>query len=370
MTTRERFLRTLRFEPVDRPPNFELGYWGQTVERWLQEGMPQEAVESGGFYGHAYFGIERRDFVPLNCGPIPPFEREVMEETERHILYRNEQGILRKALKVGTVRGTRPSMDQYLAFPVQTRADFQRLKKRYDSADPRRLPADWLTRVECDPDRREAPLCLVPNAALGFYSQARRWMGTEGLSLAFYNDPALVHEMMDFIADFTIALADRVLAEVRVDYFNFFEDLAFKSGPLLSPETFRIFLLPRYQRVTEFLRARGVTQIWFDSDGNFEVLIPLLLEAGVTCIWPLEAAAGMDPRSLRREYGRDLALSGGLDKREIAKGKKEIEREIMDKVPALVAKGGYIPTLDHSFPPDISYPNFQYYLEVKRRALA
>ena len=72
---------------------------------------------------------------------------------------------------------------------------------------------------------------------------------------------------------------------------------------------------------------------------------------------------------IRKEYGHDLALSGGIDKREISKGKKAIEKEVMKKVPRLVADGGYIPTLDHSVPPDVSYENFLYYLKVKRKAM-
>ena len=77
----------------------------------------------------------------------------------------------------------------------------------------------------------------------------------------------------------------------------------------------------------------------------------------------------MDSQKIRREYGDDLALSGGIDKREIAKGRKAIEREVMGKVPQLVAEGGYIPTSDHSFPPDIAYETFLYYLQVKLKAM-
>ena len=74
--------------------------------------MPKEAypetwpMELGPFYGHEYFGIEPRPCLPLNLGPIPPFETQVLKETDRYILYRDENGILRKALKEGTVRET------------------------------------------------------------------------------------------------------------------------------------------------------------------------------------------------------------------------------------------------------------------------
>ncbi|HID07419.1 MAG TPA: hypothetical protein EYP10_09765 [Armatimonadetes bacterium] len=372
MTTRERFLRTMNLVSVDRPPNFELGYWGQTTDRWLNEGMPDEAltqVHPGGpFYGHEFFGIERRDYIPINLGAMPPFQPETIEETDRYIIYCDGNGILRKALKEGTVRGTRPSMDQYLRFPVTTRADFEAIKRRYDPASPERLPANWLDAYQ-PPQERTAPLCLVPNGAFGLYSHLRRWMGTEGLSYAFYDDPTLVNEMLDYLVEFFVAVTEKVLNVAQVDYFNFFEDFAFKTGPLISPSIFRKFFMPRYRRIIEFLHSHGIRIIWLDSDGNFEALLPMLVEIGVTCIWPLEQAAGMDPHKLRRQYGRDLCLSGGLDKREIAKDKTAIEREVMSKVPELVAQGGYIPTLDHTFPPDISYDSFRYYLDIKLKAM-
>jgi len=386
MNTRERFLRCMRFQSVDRPPNFELGYWGQTVERWLSEGMPKEAYPwetehdrlgirvgrrkyEGPLYGHAYFGIEDRPCVPLELFALPPFQVQVLEETDRYVLHRDEDGILRQALKEGTVRGTRPSMDTYLDFPVKTREDFEEMKKRYDPRDPRRYPEDWpefLSRYGGD---RTVPLCAVPNGTVGFYSLARRWMGTVGLSRAFFTQPGLVHEMMDFIADFIMEATHKALHEVQPDYFNFFEDFAHTGGPHMSPRLFKEFFLPGYGLVTGFLRRHGVEIIWLDSDGNVEPLIPLLIEAGITCLWPLEAAAGMDPREVRRKHGRALALSGGIDKRELARGKEAIERELRSKIPGLLAEGGYIPTLDHSFPPDISYENFRYYLQAKMKAM-
>jgi len=106
-----------------------------------------------------------------------------------------------------------------------------------------------------------------------------------------------------------------------------------------------------------------------DSDGDMEALIPLWMEAGVNCLWPLEQAAGMDPLRLRKKFGGKLALAGGLDKMEIAKGPKAIEKELRAKIPPLLEQGGYIPHLDHTFSPEISYDNFMYYMDLKRKLI-
>lgn len=368
MTHRERFDRIMRFEPVDRLPNYELGAWPQALERWRAEGMPSDACYHNWFEGEPFFGMERRGFAHINVGLFPGFDYEVLDEDERYITARHWNGIVTKALKEGTINGVRTSMDQYVAHPVTDRASFQEIKKRYDPSAPIRYPQWWDEWVRIW-ETRDYPLCLLGNASFGLYSQLRSWVGTEEISTLFFDDPALVEEMLDFHTDFFLATVEKALNEVEFDYFNFFEDLAGKGGPLISPDLFRKFLMPRYKRIIERLRRAGITSFWVDCDGDPEVLIPLWMESGITCFWPLEQASGMDPIRLRKEFGRDLALAGGVDKIGLTKDKKAIEKELYAKIPPLMESGGYIPHLDHTFPPDISYENFMYYMELKARLI-
>jgi len=368
MTDRERFLNIMEFKSVDRYPNYELGVWGQAIDRWYSEGLPRDVCYWNWFEGEPYFGIDKRGFIPVKAGMIPGFDEETIEETERYIVFRDSIGRLRKAMKEGTVRGTRPSMDQYLDFPVKDKKSFEDLKKGYNPYSPVRYPMWWDELVKLWRDR-DYPLCLFVNGQIGFYWTLREWVGTENLSYMFYDDPSLVHEMLDFIADFIIDVSTRALSDVQIDYFNFSEDLAGKSGPLISPKIYKEFFVPRVRRVIEHFKKFRVRYFWVDSDGNFEVLIPYMLEAGINCIWPLEQASGMDPVKLRKRYGKDLVLCGGIDKRELTKDKASIERELYSKIPYLLEQGGYIPHLDHTFPPDISYENFLYYMELKEKLL-
>ncbi len=368
MTDRERFLRIMHFEPVDRAPNYELGAWGQTIERWLQEGLAEEDVYLNWFEGEPFFKLARRGFAPLNIWMMPAFPYEVLEETERYVVARHGNGVVTRALKEGTARGTRWCMDQYIAHPVTDRQSFAELKKRYNPLAPIRYPQWWDEWVRIW-DTRSYPLALLTNGSFGLYSQLRSWVGTEAISYLFFDDPALVEEMLEFNTDFLLTLVEPALQTVHFDFFNFFEDFAGKGGPLISPAIFRKFFLPHYRRITERLRQAGITSIWLDSDGDPEVLIPLLLEAGITCLWPLEQASGMDPVRLRKTYGRDLALAGGIDKQVLAQDKQAIEQELYAKIPPLLEQGGYLPHLDHTVQPDVSYDNFQYYLELKEQLL-
>jgi len=368
MTPRERFVRCNLFQEVDHAPFIEIAAWPQTIRRWLKEGLPLD-VDSG-FYlnGNEFFGFERWEYIPINTGIVPEFDYEILEENERTIMYRAGDGVVHKALKEGTTNGVRMSMDQYVSFPVTDRKSFYEMKKRYNPDSPVRYPRWWSSQVQCY-RVRDYPLALTPIGGFGLYSMLRRWMGTEKACTVFYDDPAFAEEMLDFLADFFIQLTRRALNDVDVDWYNYFEDFAYKTGPLVSPSIYRKFLLPRYRRINEHLRKCGVNIISLDSDGNIEVLLPLIIEAGFNQICPMEQAAGMDAVRIRRQYGNALAFLGSIDKREIAKGKHEIEQELFRQVPYLIEAGGYIPSIDHSIPPDVSYPNFMYYLDVKRKIL-
>ena len=70
----------------------------------------------------------------------------------------------------------------------------------------------------------------------------------------------------------------------------------------------------------------------------------------------------MDVVKVRQAYGHDLAIMGGIDKRTLVPGGEAMRREV-DRVMPLVEDGGYIPELDHSVPPDVSWQNFCDYIE-------
>jgi uroporphyrinogen decarboxylase len=193
-------------------------------------------------------------------------------------------------------------------------------------------------------------------------------MGTVNLSYAWYDYPGLMHEMMDLIADFLIEVSRPVLEKIRVDYFVFNEDLSMKGGPLLGPDTYRTFVFPRMKRVVDFLRAHGTRYIALDSDGDPTVLIPLFMDAGVDTMWPIERASDVSPQAWRRRFGRSLRLWGGVDKRELARGPRAIRAHLREFIP-LIEEGGFIPTVDHTVPPDVSWDNFRYYMEMKTALL-
>jgi uroporphyrinogen decarboxylase len=370
MTNRENFLAVMEYRRPDSVPNWEVGVWTQTIDRWEKEGLDRRLLGWDWFTGEDYFNFDNREYIPINLSMLPQFPEEVIERNEKYEIIRNGNGILTKALLEGSVGRARMSMDQYLSFPVETLKDFEALKFRYIAGQAARYPQGWKEfRLEGWKNRRHVLVAGTNCSTLGFYWRAREWMGTENLSYALYDDPPLCDSMMEFTADYTIEMLRPILNEIAPDYIFINEDMAMKSGPLLSPEHYRRYIFPHMRRLADFIKGKGVPYIIVDTDGNSEPLISLLLEAGVDGIWPIERAAeSMDPITLRAKYGKALRLWGAVDKRCIAAGSDAIDNHLRTMVP-LIEEGGFIPTVDHLVPPDVSLENFIYYLKQKTKLL-
>ena len=353
MTDRERFLNCMNYGPVDRCPFRNFGAWPETVERWQAEGYRPE--------DEPLFPTDRWEWQGGWFFPNPPFERKVIEEDGATVLYINHEGILMRERKDQPYS----SMPQFVRFPVETREDFRRFMHQRMNPDlSARIGPDYAARLAAYRNR-DFPLIVISDRWGGFFGPLRNLVGVERLCMLFYDEPAFVEEMMDALADFVIAMLDGILAHTDIDCYGFWEDMAYKTGPLIGPEMVRQYMLPRYRRVVEFVRSRGVELVSLDSDGDVSSLIPVWLDAGINILYPFEVQAGMDVVEVRRQYGRDLRMWFGMDKRALARGPQAIDAEIR-RVRPLIEEGGYIPGPDHSLPPDVSFANYCYFMERLR----
>ena len=383
MPDRERFLAICRGK---RPGDLSILDWFQrhyeeTPKEWIKQGAPKEILSTAAY--NRYFQFDhlyplddiisehnRADLMeqvegvwsPKLYEPTPPvvpvFEVKVIKEDERHRIETTYGGQTVEILKEFPWR-----MPKYLDHPVKDRATWNEYKKRLDPYTPERWPSDWSAYVE-KVNNEDCPTMLLLE---GFFNVLRYAMGTEGLLYMFYDDPSLIEDMMDHILYFEIVIAKRAVRDLRIDTARFSEDMGYKSGSLISPDMFKKFMIPRYKQITDLLRSNGVDILQMDSDGNINELIPIWFdECGINLHWPLEVAAGMDGVDLRKKYGKEITLGGNIDKRVFAKGKDAIRKEVLSKVPFLVETGGYFPGIDHAVPPDVSFEDFRYFINLLR----
>jgi hypothetical protein len=309
-------------------------------------------------------GLWGTPHIQLEIGVFPPFREETLEETANYRVFRGTNGeILKQFIHCDdSLRST-----TFIEYPIKTRQDWVKFKDEHlDPHLPGRYPPEqkWTT-LKQDWSNRDDVLSIDAGSIYGFL---RDWIGFENLSYLIYDQPRFVHEMMDYLADFFIQVLERAVSEVDIDIAIFWEDMCYKNGPLLSPSSFREFMLPNYKKLTTFYRDHNIDLSWVDCDGNIEALIPLWLEGGVQGFYPLEVASGMDAGKLRSQYGRKIVMWGNMDKRALTAGKDAIDAELSRLLP-VVAAGGFVPLVDHSVPDDVPLQNYLYYLEQKRKLI-
>ncbi len=355
MTPRERFCAIARGDrrgELFLPLNLNYAWFmDETLARWRTEGLPAD-VDLAGFFGFEKMAMTGG--APYSV--LPQFAEETLAEDDTTRTFRDGSGVVQRVFK----HETGSKMPQWLDYPVKTRADWLRLRKRLDPETPGRYPADWAAAAG-EWNARETPLGLGPGSFFGHTLQ--RWVGTEQLCLLFYDEPALVEEMLEYLEWFFLELVTRYLRHgFRFDFASFGEDIAYKGRAFVSPAMFRRFLQPHYVRLCELMRSHGIETIFVDSDGDIAELIPLWLEVGVNGFSPLEVAAGMDALALKRAYGDRLVLAGHIDKRALIAGGAAIDAEV-DKVRRLLDLGQYFPAVDHSVPQDVPYAHFRALLD-------
>ncbi len=368
-TERERFRQTLTFGHPDRIPLQPGGPRESTLRAWQQQGLPPG--EDWYPYLLQILGIDytpatgQRTSFDASFKMIPMFEEKVLEHRDGHTIVQDWMGAITEISDQYDVTYIRSAKDfvtrKWHRFPVQTRADWEeKIKWRYDPAHPERFPLDFERQCR-EIQNRDWVLQVTVS---GPFWQMREWCGFENLCLLMADDPAFVLDMAETCCQFVLRTLEPILARVQPDIFLVNEDMAYKIHSMISPRMTRRYLLPVWQAWTNTLRQNGCPVIAIDSDGYLAELMPLWIEAGFNCCTPMEVAAGNDLPAYRRHYGRQMAYTGGIDKRAIAAGGDTMRREVLRVVPPLLEEGGYIPGCDHGVPPDISWDHFIEYTHL------
>jgi len=358
-------LATINFEETDRPFRWETpGIWGQTVTRWANEGLPSETVMSG-IKLQEFFGFDKQEWAPPTVWAQEPFyplfEHLIINDDGEHLTVREKDGITKRILKVNPEL----SMPQFLKFPVETAEDYiNEIAWRLNPDEDGRFPECWESRKN-ELAQRDYPLGMF---IVGPFGHARNLMGEENLMYAFYDDPELIRLMMNNWSNFYIRLLDKVSRTAVPDMIMVWEDMCYKNGPLISPELFREFMLPGMKEIFDHARSLGIPGLWVDNDGDCLSMLPVYLDAGANGFYPFECNAGMDIAKIRAEHGKRFVIIGGIEKYTLSDDMTEEDMiaEINRKMIPMLESGGYIPMLDHSAPPNISYGRFMRFLEYVR----
>jgi hypothetical protein len=190
----------------------------------------------------------------------------------------------------------------------------------------------------------------------------------EVISIALAEEPGALERYWDFRMQVGI-LTNTVTARHRLaPAVQCCEDVAYKTGLMVSPRTLRTHFFPRFRRVIAPLKQAGIKVIWH-SDGNVLPVLPDALDIGIDGIDPLERTAGMDIAEVRQAYGRRLILVGNVDSRVLTFGsEQEVRRAVRECIVSADAGGGHFVQSDAGqIMPDVPVRNVEAYIDEVRR---
>jgi len=322
MNTRERFQAVMNFESFDRLPILEWAvWWDKTIERWRQEGLPENVTDRYDICSH--FGLDI--YKQGGIGAWRP-------------------GIPLPASHGAGIMSSEEDYNKLIEFLYPDDAvDFQ-MWERWAEEQKNGDSVLWFT-IE------------------GFFWFPRTLFGIENHLFAFYDYPELMHRINSDLTEWMLKVIDQICSVCKPDFMTFAEDMSYNHGPMLSKDLFNEFMRPYYDKIIPKLKENNIIPI-IDSDGDISVPAYWFEEAGLDGILPLERQAGVDMAKLREEHPK-MKFIGHFDKMTMNKGEEAMRAEFERLLPT-AKKGGFLISCDHQTPPGVSYEDYKLYLSLFR----
>lgn len=350
LTTYERMKLMYNHQEADRVPITDW-IWESTLWNWRKQGLPYVVDWK------SYCGLDK--IVRIGQEHIdtsPQFHSHVIEENEIYIIQKDVWGMTAKNFK--PISSTPTLLDCEIKDPDTWKAAKQRMIPSRDRIDW----SIWKTHYKM---WRNNGYWIEVAPWFGFDIINSRMIGTETTLIAMIECPEWIRDVLNHGCDLAIALLDMIWAEgYTFDEVLWFDDLGYKNTTLISIDMWKELIRPYQKRFIEWAHLHGI-KTHLHSCGHVKYLIPHFLEIGLDMLEPMEVKAGMDPIDIKRKYGKELVLKGGMDVRnwvDIDKAKTEIQ----EKLPILKESGGYVFCSDHSIADNVSLQNYMKIVETAK----
>ncbi|MEA2013534.1 MAG: hypothetical protein U9O87_10745 [Verrucomicrobiota bacterium] len=276
MTNRERVLAILNYQSYDRLPIVHFGLWNETLDIWVKEGHISAKEAEGHSGGNPPPTAMKRlgfdmGWVEEGCGADngfrPSFKTEVIEELpDGSKKVRNGDGVI--ILQMPNAGSIPAEIDHLL----KDRASWEEhyLPRLQFCED--RIDYEHLEKLKGQETGRENPLSIDCGSMIG---TIRNWLGVEGLSYLWADDPDLFDEIINTYFELIYKGLKKMLATgIKCDFGAYWEDICFKTGPLVTPSVFNEKCGPHYREISNLLKKHDIQMSFLDCDGLIDSLIP------------------------------------------------------------------------------------------------
>ncbi len=352
---RERYIAHSLFEDTGREMFCELfGPLHALEAEWRAQGASEQEIGMTAFDW---------DYVPVvglagSTGAWTGITPRVLEDPPEMTLAIDGMGRRTKLIKKSA------TIPLPLDHPVTTPDDWERIKHWYAFSESRVSREALL-----EQKKQWENGCLTMIGIPGAFDEPRQLLGEAELCIMCYEEPEMLHDMLDVFTDTAIKVIERVGETVPIDCLFVHEDMAGKSGPLFGPAQIREFFKPYYSRVWEAAKAYGAKLFSQDSDGDISPILDDLIDCGLNCIHPMEPVGGNDIVELRKKYGKKICFKGGIDKHALIRGPEAVKKELEYRLAPNLMGGGTIFGLDHRIPNGVHIDTYRYYVNLGREML-
>jgi uroporphyrinogen decarboxylase len=347
MNSKQRVMTALNGGVADRVAVFD-SFWKEFSAMWrTQKRMPETADPRD------YYGID----ICIAAADESPFPRRTGPVRMDGWRSARRDGWGRVVIEDEARQFT-----QGVAWPLREPSDLDTLV--FDPPELEQRYGAFLAEVE----REQATRCVFCKIG-GPLIRCTFLRGEEEFLMDTAADPDFASALIERVADHLLAVGLESLRRANLHDTGIwiYDDMASNTGPMISPRSWERLFLPVYVKLVSALKAAGAAKVIFHSDGNIEPVLPMLIEAGIDGINPVEAKAGMDLPKLKARFGKKLALIGGIDNALVMPSgdRDRIERHMRPVLDA--ARGGGVIVGAHSIAPDISVESYEFYREVIER---
>jgi uroporphyrinogen decarboxylase len=187
----------------------------------------------------------------------------------------------------------------------------------------------------------------------GIVEGSSTFLGIENCWMNMAAEPELMAAWFDRYADWLCGLADSCLA-AGANIITLSDDWGSNQTMLFSPRMWRRMIRPYAGRVVQHVRSRG-GYVNLHSDGYIMQIMDDLVEMGYHSLHPLQESSGMDPRTIKQQYGDKLVIYGSLDVIDglLAYDGNALADYITERFRIYAPGGGFIFNTGHFVQPDI-----------------
>ena len=336
MLRKERFLSALKLYQTDRLPMFDFLFQQPLYERLIGE-KPEsyngvDAVKCALALNH--------DGVWIPFGGFSGLQPDFLEEN----VYRDEWGTIYKKNKESW------PIDAPIDYPIKSKEDL----KNYIAPDPTLPGRDSEIRkaVEMDNDN-----IAILGGVGGPLVTAWMLLGFEKICYSLYEDPELIHEIMNISNEYYKEAARRSVEAGAVGMWVS-DDFGDSKSGFFSIDDFREHCLPYLIELIDYIDGLGVP-VLLHSCGNINSYLDDLAKTRIASIHPIQRTAGMDLQTIKEKYGDRFCLIGNIDSSQTLPygSVDEVVAEVKEAIDIAAPGGGYILASDHSLHDGIPFEN-------------